>query len=605
MDGAAGASESGTRFQHRGVFVAGGRNQDGEIFNSDPDGTLQDFLFHDGLQIGAGCVDEEVFGEEGCVAADAVSSPGGGRTTSSSCSGHRCSKKVVFRTGQVIFCERPAILLESEQRDRTQCDSEEQFERVRRRNADRELTQLDRLWSGLPVDQQRRLNRLSVNGPHNIKAWLPHFKQLEPTIEATLKAAAGEGAGAARDWLRIRARAAIFSTNAAAVGAPWLQLQNDNEDRSESYPAFEQGQKKGLFPFYSYTNHSCAPNSAYRWNVVGEELEMVAIRDIAEGEEITHCYETDLVAAPFAERDRRLKTTYAPAFPFAMMKDAKGDGRISEGSDDKDEDHENDKEQPPGSAFFSFSQGCRCALCTEYRAGAGVEAERNRVEMTALEAAIASQEEEMSELWAEVLEPVLSRKEEEVSLAGLPQRIQEVARRWWWTEKEDERRKTAENVESLLHLYRREGLGFLRRANGLRLQFNVELLRAAFRQFARKLRLVRRDAGVWGDCGFEEADRSLKDKGSSSSSSEFKKLTEGTSEKAGCDVDVEENEAARRIRTLAEEFRDCVLCDVAGGDEEDDTVIELVKIASACKSSDHWWQFWKCLNGMDIFLNGP
>ncbi|KAI1137549.1 SET domain-containing protein [Hypoxylon sp. FL0543] len=92
----------------------------------------------------------------------------------------------------------------------------------------------------------------------------------------------------------------------------------------------------GLFPLASRVNHDCRPNVFWRWSVRTLAVEVIAMRDIEIGEEITQSCKTPLMPTDFSEPNN----TATPDVPLGLS------------YEDRKED------------LKSWGFNCTCSLCT-------------------------------------------------------------------------------------------------------------------------------------------------------------------------------------------------------------------------------------------------
>jgi len=90
------------------------------------------------------------------------------------------------------------------------------------------------------------------------------FKSLRPEVQAAVMNLRDAHGGA------VKTLTGIWETNGIPYGA--------------------DGQTGGLFLLLSRLNHSCAPNCARAWSETMQREELVALRDVAAGEELTSAY---------------------------------------------------------------------------------------------------------------------------------------------------------------------------------------------------------------------------------------------------------------------------------------------------------------------------
>lgn len=75
-----------------------------------------------------------------------------------------------------------------------------------------------------------------------------------------------------------------------------------------------------LFPDVARINHSCAPNCHHYWSKKSGEFVIRAVRNLAEGEELSISYMSPLQRADFHDRDarRRILKVLWNELPFAV-----------------------------------------------------------------------------------------------------------------------------------------------------------------------------------------------------------------------------------------------------------------------------------------------
>ncbi|KAJ5870837.1 hypothetical protein N7455_005778 [Penicillium solitum] len=110
--------------------------------------------------------------------------------------------------------------------------------------------------------------------------------------------------------------ASCFTSMNEAFAENSFNIANSYRDEPEAH---------GLFPLHSRFNHSCIPNSKVP-TVSGEIISSFATRDIAVGEEINFCYNTDFECRTRYERHQALRFTCdcmacLPGTPFQQLSD--------------------------------------------------------------------------------------------------------------------------------------------------------------------------------------------------------------------------------------------------------------------------------------------
>jgi tetratricopeptide (TPR) repeat protein len=171
-------------------------------------------------------------------------------------------------------------------------------------------------WTALTVDARDRQTRVQPVGlTKNLVAKLT----ANPSLIAKATSLFGDHAGLGTQVL-IKDGAPVIDTfqihdivsrNAFGPGEIFASKQQQDGRKAST----------GLWVRSAYINHSCIPNAAK--DSVGDLMVFRAVRDIAAGEEITHCYSE---AIDLKDRAANLKTTWGFECDCKLCKAEKKDG---------------------------------------------------------------------------------------------------------------------------------------------------------------------------------------------------------------------------------------------------------------------------------------